>query len=202
MLYWKKAEPPQLGIPTFFLTLSCTYLRWNSFAEIIQKLMKLILKYRIYGIMEEAILWIAIFWVEIFFKLIVIDRTLGRSMCFAIRMEFQIRGSPQVHTFTWIIAAPKSTSDNVDKYINLLDKILSVSLPVLKFDSNLYELVKTYQIHRHSKTCWKCNNDKCCFHFGRFFTQWTIVDKSRDFTLSDARKKEIHRKTPVPEALF
>ena len=92
-------------------------------------------------------------------------------MCFVIRMEFHIRGSPHVHTFTWIIAAPKSTSDNVDKYINLLDKILSVSLPVLKFDSNLYELVKTYQIHRHSKTCWKCNNDKCCFHFGRFFTQ-------------------------------
>ena len=60
-------------------------------------------------------------------------------MCFAIRMEFQIRGSPHVHTFTWIIAAPKSTSDNVDKYINLLDKIFIVSLPVLKFDSNLYE---------------------------------------------------------------
>ena len=60
-------------------------------------------------------------------------------MCFAIRMEFQIRGSPQVHTFTWIIAAPKSTSDNVDKYINLLGKIFIVSLSVLKFDSNLYE---------------------------------------------------------------
>ena len=42
--YWKKfksevlAMVKQLGIPTFFLTLSCADLRWNEFIEIIQKL--------------------------------------------------------------------------------------------------------------------------------------------------------------------
>ena len=42
--YWKKfksevlAMVKQLGVPTFFLTLSCADLRWKEFLEIIQKL--------------------------------------------------------------------------------------------------------------------------------------------------------------------
>ena len=39
----------------------------------------------------------------------------------------------------------------------------------------MFELVKTYQIHRHSKTCRKYRNEKCIFHFGKFFTNKTII---------------------------
>ena len=45
--YWKKflfevlAMVKQLGIPTFFMTLSCADLRWNELVEIISKLNKL-----------------------------------------------------------------------------------------------------------------------------------------------------------------
>ena len=51
--------------------------------------------------------------------------------------------------------------------------------------------MKTYQIHRHSKTCRKYNNDNSRFHFGRFFTDQTIVAKPLNSNLSDAKKKDI-----------
>ena len=42
-------------------------------------------------------------------------------------------------------------------------------------EKELFELVKTFQVHRHSKTCRKYRNDKCRFNFGNFFTDRTIV---------------------------
>ena len=106
-------------------------------------------------------------------------------------MEFQILGSPHVHSFIWVIGTPKLTLYNVDEYITWLDNVDSTCLLDLKIDSTLYELVKTYQIHRHSKTCRKYKSDNCRFHFGRFFTDRTIVAKPRNSNLSDPKKKEI-----------
>ena len=39
----------------------------------------------------------------------------------------------------------------------------------------LLEMVKTFQIHRHSKTCRKYRNQKCRFHFVKFFSDRRIV---------------------------
>ena len=51
----------------------------------------------------------------------------------------------------------------------------------------LFELVKTFQLHRHSKTCRKYRNGKCRFHFERFFSHQTIVAEP----LLDNMPKEI-----------
>ena len=106
-------------------------------------------------------------------------------------MEFQIRGSPHVHSFIWIKGAPKLTLHNVDEYINWLDNVVNACWPDPKVDSTLYELVKTYQIDRYSKTCRRYKNDNCRFHFGRFFTDQKIVAKPLNSNLSDAKKEEI-----------
>ena len=42
-------------------------------------------------------------------------------------------------------------------------------------DSKLFESVKTYQVHAHSKTCWKYSKNECRFSYGQFFTEKTIV---------------------------
>ena len=42
-------------------------------------------------------------------------------------------------------------------------------------EKELFELVKTCQVHRYSKTCRKYRNDKCRFNFGKIFTDRTIV---------------------------
>ena len=42
---------------------------------------------------------------EVFFTEIIIDRPLGKTK-YAIRIEFQKRGSPHVHSFIWNFNAP------------------------------------------------------------------------------------------------
>ena len=61
--------------------------------------------------------------------------------------------------------------ENIDKYIVSVDAIISTDLSDPVYDAVLYELVKTYQVHHHSKSCKKYKDGKCRFHFGRFFTE-------------------------------
>ena len=56
-----------------------------------------------------------------------------------------------------------------------MDGIIRADLPSSNNEPELYDLVKNYQIHRHSKTCRKYKNQKCRFNFGKFFTDHTIV---------------------------
>ena len=43
--------------------------------------------------------------VETFFKVIVLDEPLVKTSYYAIRVEFQVRGSPHIHSFIWILNA-------------------------------------------------------------------------------------------------
>ena len=54
--------------------------------------------------------------VELFFKVIVINGPLGKVKCHAARVEFQVRGSPYIHSFLWIINAPILSKDNAVEY--------------------------------------------------------------------------------------
>ena len=44
-------------------------------------------------------------------------------------------------------------------------------------DPELFDLVKTYQVHTYSRTCWKYNRNECRFFYGRYFTEKTIIAK-------------------------
>ena len=188
--YWKKfqsevlAMVKQLGVPTFFLTLSSADLRWNELAEIIQKLNKadcnisnLSYHDRCSILSSKPVIVARHFQyrVEIFFKKFIIDGPLGKSKYYAIQVEFQIRGSP--HT-------PKLSSENRDEYTPWFDGLIKAET-----DNSLFELV--FQIHRHSKCCRKYKNDKCRFNIGRVFTYRTIIAKSLSSDLSESQKKEI-----------
>ena len=74
-----------------------------------------------------------------------------------------------------------------------MDSIISAALPNINDDPPLYELVKTYQIHRHSKTCRKYRHDRCRFHFGRYLTDRTIIARPLPESLSDSEKHDIIR---------
>lgn len=62
-----------------------------------------------------------------------------------------------------------------DAVIEALDQHVQACLPDKNTDHELYELVKKYQTHSHSKTCRKYKNIACRFNFGQFFTDRTIV---------------------------
>ena len=94
---------------------------------------------------------------------------------YAIRVEFQVRGSPHIHSFIWILNAHKLTKLNIDEYARWVEGIVRSDLPDSINEPILFKLVKTCQIHHHSKTCTKYGNEKCRFHFGKFFTTRTII---------------------------
>ena len=39
---------------------------------------------------------------------------LERAQYYAIRVEFQVRGSPHIHSFIWILNEPKLAKVNID----------------------------------------------------------------------------------------
>ena len=102
----------QLGLPTYFLTLSCADLRWNELVIIIGKLNNIDvsgdLDYftRCNILNQNPVLTAKHFQyrVENFFKEILLhkDSPIGQVAHYVIKVEFQFRGSPHIHAFLWL----------------------------------------------------------------------------------------------------
>ena len=109
----------------------------------------------------------------------------------------------------WILNAPVLNQNNVDGYVSFVDKIVHSFLPNKNENPDLHELVKLYQLHRHSKTCRKYRNDGCRFHFRKFFSNQTMVAKSLEeinitegeyksaLQISDDQNFQLHLKRPA-----
>ena len=122
--YWKQflhevlAMMKQLGKPTYFLNLSCADLKWDELPYIINKLSN-------FNLADEEIRNLTYqqrpkllndnpvlvtthvqYKMQVSFKEIVPDGSLGKTKYYALCIEFQEGGSPHVHVFVWILAAP------------------------------------------------------------------------------------------------
>ena len=80
---------------------------------------------------------------------------------------------------------------HLEEYTSCIDNVISNDLPDPCSEPDLFELVKTYQIRRHSKTWRKYRNEKCRFHFRKFFTNRTIIAQPLSDSLSVDEKNEI-----------
>ena len=125
---------------------------------------------------------------------------LGEVVDFAIRIEFQARGSPHAHTVIWIKDAPKFGVDNEQKVCDFIDKYVSCSIP--HEDGKLKELVLLLQQHKHSSYCKR--NKTCRFKFPHPPSTSTLIskpdtenDSSACETLAKVRKILIDKKTDV-----
>ena len=58
-------------------------------------------------------------------------------------------------------------------------------------DPEPFELVKTYHVHSHSRTCWKYNKNECHFSYGRYFTEKTFTAKLLYSKFSNDEKRKI-----------
>ena len=67
--------------------------------------------------------------VKLFFKLIVLDGPLRKTKHYEIRVEFQTRGSPHVHSFIWTLNVPTLNKSNIEVYIMWIDSIIYAELP-------------------------------------------------------------------------
>lgn len=85
------------------------------------------------------------------------------------RVDFLIKNglSAHIHSFIWVINAPKHSSENIDKYTDWLHGLTNADLLNPETDSWLFELVKTCQIHNiqnHGESIKMINS----FNFGCF----------------------------------
>lgn len=80
-------------------------------------------------------------------------------------MQFELNFSFEVHhifirSFRWVLNAPTIRKKAINKYVDILDSVLCGNLLSEQEESYLYQVVKTVQIHGHSKTCRKNKNTK------------------------------------------
>ena len=205
--YWKRfllevlAMVKQLGLPTYFMTLSCAYLRWNELVDIIQKLKgeemteeeieNMNYMERTSALQSNPVLLARHFQyrVENFFKYIVMDGSLGKVAHYAIRVEFQGRGSPHIHSLIWVENAPKLSSDNITEYSNFVKNSVKCELP--EHNTALFNLVKTYQTHYFSKWFRKYKSIDCRYSFGNYFCNETIIVVPLSNDLANDEKENV-----------
>ena len=216
--YWQKfmyevvAMVKQLGIPTWFMTLSCADLRWPGLFQIIartqgknmtdEQIEALSYNERCSMLNLNPVVVAKHFQhrVETFFTEVLLSQInpIGKIIYYALRIEFQMRGSPHLHALIWTSDCPKLTSDNKEVYVQFIDNHVQAYLPNEETEPELHELVKTYQKHNHSKTCRKYKNISCRFDFGQFFTNRTIIAEPLNKDLDEAMKINIlERRTQI-----
>ena len=209
--YWQKfmyeviAMVKQLGIPTWFMTLSCADLRWPELFQIVgrtqgknlseEQVAALSYVERCQMLNANPVVVAKHFQhrVETFFSEVLLSNInpIGKISYYALRIEFQMRGSPHLHALIWTSDCPKLTSESKDAYVEYIDKHVQANLPDENDEPELYEMIKMYQKHNHSKTYRKYKNVSCRFNFGQFFTKQTIVAEPLDQNLDDESKSSL-----------
>jgi hypothetical protein len=189
----------QLGTPTWFLTLSSADMKWPDFIQIIAKQHGV--EYTDDDVLamsfEEKSKWLRSnpvtaarhfqYRLNSFFNdfLKSSAKPLGEIVDYAIRIEFQSRGSPHAHTVIWVKDAPKFGVDDDQVVCDFIDKYITCSIPTE--DGRLRDLVELLQQHKHSSYCRR--NKKCRFNFPQPPTNYTLISKHH----SDANDKEHSR---------
>ena len=87
--------------------------------------------------------------------MIIRDGPLGKVKYYAIGVEFQFRSSPHILSFLWVLNAPTLAENTINWYAEFLDSVVYGNLPSEEGDPHLYQMVKTFQINCHPKTCRK-----------------------------------------------
>jgi len=174
----------QLGLPTWFLTLSAADMQWPDVIQTIA---------RQYGttLTEEDVKSMSFegkskwlrqnpvtaarhfqYRLNTFFQTFLKSKAhpLGELVDYAIRIEFQARGSPHAHTILWIKDAPQLGVDSDEDVCKFVDQYISCSIPE---DADLAHLVTKLQKHRHSATCRRSGH--CRFHYPRPPSPQTII---------------------------
>ncbi|XP_033746958.1 uncharacterized protein LOC117332184 [Pecten maximus] len=88
------------------------------------------------------------------------------------RVEFQNRGSPHIHMLLWTSGAPKFEESSNQDIIDYVDEHVTCSLQ--SDDTALKNLIEL-QVHKHSKTCKKKGKAICRFGFPLPPLQQTMI---------------------------
>ena len=175
----------QLGIPTWFFTVSAADMQWPDVIQTIARQFGTELSDNDVKELSYAgrTLWLRSnpvtaarqfqYRLELLFKDVLMStaKPLGNVIDYVIRIEFQARGSPHAHTLIWIKDAPKVDVNEDEEVCSFIDKHISCALP--NNDPDLLDLVENLQVHNHSSYCRKYGT--CRFRYPRPPSYATIL---------------------------
>jgi hypothetical protein len=109
-------------------------------------------------------------------------KPIGEVVDFFWRIEFQMRGSPHVHSFWWVKDAPSTdTVEGLQAVPHFVDRYLTTQIPPEESGcEELRSLVLRTQMHRHKETCFKGGKRRCRFDFPRPITDVTRLRHNHD----------------------
>ncbi|XP_074641227.1 uncharacterized protein LOC141898976 [Tubulanus polymorphus] len=166
----------QLGLPTWFISLSAADTKWVDLLKILGKLIDktdysdndieaMDWQQRSRLIKSDPVTCARFFdhrvhnFIEHVLKSA--HNPIGEIQDMFYRIEMQQRGSAHIHMIVWIKDAPKFGEQSNEEIATWLDQFVSCTSNVLEFDKEFVNLQK----HKHSKTCKKYNKPICRFCF-------------------------------------
>ncbi|PJE78258.1 ATP-dependent RecD-like DNA helicase [invertebrate metagenome] len=165
----------QIGLPTWFMSLSSADTRWNELLKTLavlsgtpcsdQQIRNMTWSEKVKLVQKDPVTCSRYFdhRVQVFMNTVLKSEhaPIGSVTDTFQRIEFQNRGSPHVHMMIWTENAPKYNIDSEEDIIRYVDKYVTCSLDV---DDDMQEFIKM-QVHKHSKTCKKGGRSVCRFGF-------------------------------------
>jgi len=190
--YWQRTQLDvlamirQLGIPTWFMTLSAADMQWPDVIQTVAHQYGEILSDEQVSNMswEEKCSYIRRnpvivarhydFCLKTFFtEFLKSDANpVGKIKYHFYRIEFQQRGSPHVHMLLWVSDAPEFDKDSDREVCEFTDRYQTCCIP--DNDEELKNLVLNVQKHSHSKSC-RMKDGSCRFSFPKTPCERTIV---------------------------
>ena len=191
----------QLGIPTFFLTLSAADLQWPSVLKSIALQYGTELSDDDVSHMswEQKCSWLRCNPVtaarmfqhrlNTFFKTFLYSNAhpIGEIQDHVIRIEFQARGSPHAHCVLWVKSAPKLGINTDEEVCVFINQHQTCAIPT--DDDELCDLVLHRQKHSHSAACRK--KTRCRFKFPHAPSADTIIAKPPEDEDNEVCKKKV-----------
>ena len=192
----------QLGLPTWFISLSAADTRWGSLLSTLAKFVDgvnlteeeasdLDWKEKCRLINSDPVITARFFdnRFQNFLKKVIYSPSnpLGHAVDHFYKIEFQHRGSPHVHMLLFCSDSPKyiaGDSNQNKKIAAYIDKYVSCSQDT---DEETKEKIRM-QIHKHSRTCRKNNQPICRFNFPiPPFTKTVVLEPTDDESQEDNR---------------
>jgi len=166
----------QLGLPTWFVSLSAADIHWTDLLQCLAKLVdnkeltyeqveELEWGQKTRLVQSDPVTCVRYFdhRVQLFINNVLKSHhePIGKITDFFYRVEFQQRGSPHIHMVVWVDNAPVFDNDTDDTVSDFIDTYISCSTNVQTEASRHIDL----QRHKHSKSCRKKGQGICRFGF-------------------------------------
>ena len=183
--YWQRAKMDllamfrTLGPPTFFITLTADDMNWPDLLYVLAKRAGMDISMEDVDSMSSAQkrellcsdpVTTARHFSQRFQKFIAFmkssSKPIGEIVDYFWRVEFQLRGSPHVHSLWWVKDAPDLQSvEGLRAVPGFIDQYITTKIPTEGEDDELRALVMRLQRHKHTHTCQKNGRRGCRFDY-------------------------------------